>query len=246
VAGPVVLVVTVAGYLVSAAGITTIRMDDPPVQRAPRTPFLRSAAEGLRFVTRQPVIRALFLCSMSINSASMFLNAVHVVYVVTDLQVAASTAALLGVFQALGALLGSLAAQPVVRRLGIGSTKITGSLLMVPAVAILPLASFGPGPAEVYVGVANLSWGFLLVVAGLAGSGITPRLTPAAMLGRVTASSRLFAMGIMPIASLAGGALASIFSTTVVLWLGAALAGLSALPILCSPLRHWHTFPNDR
>lgn len=124
-----------AAYLTCAAIVTRLRFADAPVGRLQRAPFRRSAVQGLKFTVSQPILRALFLSTMTINSANMFVNTAHVVFVVTVLQISVATAALLGVLQAVGALLGSLASGPVVRRLGIGRTKMMGALLMMPAVA---------------------------------------------------------------------------------------------------------------
>lgn len=245
-AGPIVLLTPVLSYLASAALMTTLTFNDEPTDRSRRGTFLQSARDGFTFTVRHPVLRSLFLWSMIINAANMFINAGHVVFVVTVLHVSVGTAALLGVLQAVGALLGSLASGPMVTRLGIGRTKILGAVLMVPAVAVLPIGRWAFGPAEIYVGLANFCCGFIIVVAGLAGAGITARVTPSQMLGRVTACSRLFGMGIMPIASLIGGAIGALTATTTLLWIGAGIAALAALPIATSPLRRWHTFPADQ
>ena len=57
------------------------------------------------------------------------------------------------------------------------------------------------------------------------------------------ASNRLFILGIMPVASLAGGALAAWIGVQPVLWIWALLAGASAVPIALSPMRTWTNFP---
>jgi hypothetical protein len=57
------------------------------------------------------------------------------------------------------------------------------------------------------------------------------------------ASHRLFVLGIMPIASLAGGALAAWIGVQPVLWIWALLPGASAVPIALSPMRTWKAFP---
>ena len=49
----------------------------------------------------------------------------------------------------------------------------------------------------------------------------------------------------MPIASLAGGALAEWAGVEAVLWIWALLAGASVVPIAFSPMRTWTTIPAD-
>ena len=57
------------------------------------------------------------------------------------------------------------------------------------------------------------------------------------------ASNRLFILGVLPLASLAGGALAAWIGVQPVLWIWAMLAGASAVPIALSPMQTWKEFP---
>jgi hypothetical protein len=70
-----------------------------------------------------------------------------------------------------------------------------------------------------------------------------PRIAPPHRLGTVMASNRLFILGVMPLASLAGGAVAAWIGVQPVLWIWALLAGGSAVPIAFSPMRAWKDFP---
>ena len=112
-----------------------------------------------------------------------------------------------------------------------------------PTVALAPLAPALPWFLALWLGASAFGWAFLVVVASVAGAGIIPRIAPSRRLGTVMASNRLFVLGIMPVASLTGGALAAWIGVLPVLWIWALLAGASAVPIALSPMRTWKDFP---
>ena len=129
--------------------------------------------------------------------------------------------------------------------MGLGSTRILAGVVCVPVVALTPLAAVLPWFPALWLGASTFGWAFLVVVISVAGAGIVPRIAPAHRLGSVLASSRLFVLGIMPPASLAGGALAAWLVVQPVLWIWALLAGASVVPIVFSPMRTWREFPAD-
>ena len=96
-----------------------------------------------------------------------------------------------------------------------------------------------------WLGASAFGWAFLVVVTSVAGAGIIPRIAPTHRLGTIMASNRLFTLGVMPVASLAGGALAAWIGVQPVLWIWALLAGVSAVPIAISPMRTWTILPVD-
>ncbi|GAA1347408.1 hypothetical protein JOE65_000269 [Arthrobacter roseus] len=246
IAAPFALLTSAVAYLCSALSVARMRLDSTPSDDdAGRPPFWASAKEGLAFTVAHPILRPLFLSGMITNAAVMFGNAAMAVYALTVLQLDAALFAGLGIFSALGALVGSLTVVPVLNRLGIGRTKILCSLMAMPAVALVPLADVLPAFAVVLLAVSGFGWAYLIVATSVAGSGIMPRVTPARMLGSVSVSNRLFVLGIMPLASVAGGALGVWLGVVPVLWMWAVLAGLSAVPILLSPMRSWRDFPPE-
>lgn len=244
VTAPFALLTASGAYLLSAILTGRIKHHEPVPAKEGRQAFWASAKEGLFFTVRHPHLRPLFLSGMIINTASMFGNAASAVYALSILGITPAAFAALGTFSALGGLTGSLTAMPLLRRLGIGRTKILASLASLPVIALFPLAEALPLSPVLWLGVSGFGWAYLIVTTSIAGSGITPRVTPTRMLGSVTASNRLFILGIMPIASLTGGALATWLGIIPVLWAWAIIAAASALPIIFSPLRHWTSFPD--
>ncbi|HET8794939.1 MAG TPA: MFS transporter [Arthrobacter sp.] len=245
VAAPLVLLMASVSYLLSAVLIRRIKHDESVPQAEGRSVAGAAAKEGIFFTVRHPVLRPLFLSGMMINTAAMFGNAASAVYALTMLGISPAVFAALGAVSALGGLTGSLLAVPLLRRFGIGRTKIVTSMAALPVISLLPLAGVLPYPPVIWVGVSGFGWACLIVTTSVAGSGIAPRVTPSRMLGSVTASSRLFVLGIMPVASVVGGAIAAWAGVVPALWAWAAIAAASALPILFSPIRRWKSFPEE-
>lgn len=245
IAAPFALLTASGAYLLSAVLASRIEHHEPVPAKKGRGTFWASAKEGFFFTTRHQYLRPLLLSGMITNTASMFGNAASAVYAISVLGISPAVFAVLGTFSALGGLTGSLTAMPLLRRLGIGRTKIFSSLASLPVIALFPLAEVLPFSPAPWLAVSGFGWAYLIVTTSIAGSGITPRVTPARMLGSVTASNRLFVLGIMPLASLTAGALAVWLGVIPVLWAWAVIAAASALPIIFSPLRRWTIFPTE-
>ncbi|KQN88649.1 hypothetical protein ASE96_09440 [Arthrobacter sp. Leaf69] len=243
VAAPFVLVTAGISYALSALALRSIKVDEDIRRAREHEGFWLTARRGLSFTVRHSVLRGLFLSGMILNAATMFGSAALAVYALNVLGLGPAVFALLSTFAAMGGLVATLAAPAILTQLGIGRTRILAGVACVPVVALTPLAPGLPWFPALWLGVSAFGWAFLVVVISVAGAGIIPRIAPSGRLGTVMASNRLFVLGIMPVASLAGGALASWIGVQPVLWIWALLAGVSAIPIALSPMRSWTNFP---
>lgn len=241
---PLGLVASSFAYLFSALLIGRIQSQQPPVTSAARHSLWTEAKQGFSYCVTHRVLRSMMFSTMLINAGAMFANAASAVFALTYLQLKPSSFALLGSFAALGGLIGSLIAPVLLRCWGIGRTKIFASLAALPTVGLYPLAGELPFSSLVWLGISSFGWSFLVVIHAVAGSDVIPKLTEARMLGRVTASNRFFILGMMPLASIAGGFTAALFGPVCALWIWAVLAALSALPIALSPIRSWRQVPD--
>ncbi|MDI3211288.1 hypothetical protein [Arthrobacter sp. AL12] len=161
----------------------------------------------MSFTIYHPVLRGHFLSGMILNAATMIGSAATAVYALGVLGLSPAVFALLGSFAALGGLAASFAGPALLKLWGIGRTRILAGVACVPVVALTPLAAVLPWFPALWLGASTFGWAFLVVVMSVAGAGIIPRIAPAHRLGIVMASSRLFVLGIMPLASLTGGRL---------------------------------------
>ena len=245
IAAPFALVMAGISYALSALTLTRLQDNEDIQRRRHDERFWPAAQAGLSFTIHHPVLRGLFLSGMILNAATMFGSAATAVYALGVLGLSPALFALLGTFAAAGGWAASVAAPAILKQLGIGRTRILAGVACVPIVALTPLAAVLPWFPALWLGASTFGWAFLVVVISVAGAGIIPRIAPAHRLGIVMASSRLFVLGIMPLASLTGGALAAWIGVIPVLWTWALLAGVSVVPIVFSPLRTWREFPAD-
>lgn len=244
VSAPAMLFIAGAAYLFSAVITGRLPQDRPSRAETPDK-FWSEARDGLGYTLSHPLIRSLMISVALVNAASMFGAAAKVIFALQILNIPMDQFIILGALSAAGGLIASMTATRITRRLGVGRTKIAASLASAGFVILVPLAPFlGLAPVA-WIGISGFGWSFFVILSGLAGAGIIPRLVPHHLMGRVMSTYRLFTLGIMPVASIGGGVLALATGVIPVLWGWALVAAASAIPILASPIRSWTEFPDE-
>jgi MFS family permease len=220
----VTVLVDVVSFLVSALTLWMIRRPEPEPVPAGTGPG-RDLADGLRYVFGRSFTRAILGAGVIGNFVFGGYTAIVVVFLYETLGLReAAVGLLLGVGSA-GAVAGALIASPLARRIGDArliwiapSTYVLFGLLVALAAPGWRLALFAAGAFGLMAGIGVFS---VCVLAALQSS------VPSAMLGRATASIRLFTRGTLPIGALAAGALATVTSPR------AAITVLMGLVLLC-------------
>ncbi|MGP4969024.1 MFS transporter [Glutamicibacter ardleyensis] len=242
IAAPVSYVLSaLASYKLPSEVDTRISISNGPDSH--KASLAGATSSGLRFTVANPYIRPLFLSNMLVNSAAIFGGSAQVVFALTILHVSPGMLAMVGSVAALGALVGSMVAETILRNVGIGRTRILASLASAPFVLVVPFSeALGIAPFAA-LAISGFGWSLCTALNVVAGAGIIPRLTPPDMLGRVSANVRVFTLGVMPLASIAGGSVANAFGLEQALYGWAALGCAAAIPVLFSPIRKWKVFP---
>ncbi|QCK86662.1 MFS transporter [Phreatobacter aquaticus] len=209
----------------------------PPASRiaAPeRPPVTQAIAEGARFVLREPILGAIGLCAIFWNFAFVALLAIFVPFALQRLGTDVAGAGLAQGINGLGMIAGAAAAPFIFARvqprtvLLFGPISSTiGALLMVlsPRIGGLPVAALAFG----LIGFGPMLW---LVMQ----TSVRQTVTPAHLIGRVTATIQVAIYGIRPIGALAGGLTAQVFGLDAAMMLVAAAFAISALVSVASPL----------
>lgn len=229
-----------ASFVASAVFMTAIRREEelPDLEAAPRRPMRVEVAEGLRFVVRNPLLRVMLVFVAISNFSSTMIGAIVLVFSVRVLHLRADTIGLILSLGSLGTLAGALLGPRIARRLGIGPAIV---LLSAGGASWLFVPAASGGTAIPFLVLAPLIFGFTAVAMNVTGISLYQAITPARLLGRVTASRRFVVWGVIPLGGLAGGALGSAIGLRPTLWIAAAGAAGAFVPLLFSPLRRVRT-----
>lgn len=206
VAGAAVAFATPAGLWAVAVAVLLLVRGRFRIERHQRTTMRADVAEGLRFLWRHRLLRALAVMVGVFNFASNAAWAILVLYAVgagSAMGLSGPGYGLLLTTVAAGSLVGSLVAERVEQRLGRARSlvlTVLGSALLVgaPAVTTNPFA----------IGAAFFVGGITIVIWNVITVSLRQRVTPDRLLGRVNSGYRLVAWGTMPLGALAGGLLA--------------------------------------
>ncbi len=233
---PLVLGLDGLCYAVSATLTLFVRWVEPVVgTRAGGSAWrglTTDIGEGLRFVWRQPAIRALTLLGVGVSVTGGVVTGLLVVIGVEQLGVAKDDAliGLLYVATAVGTLLASTTLARWQRLFAIGWLTLTA--LLIAGLAVVGLI-FVSSPAWALAILVVYQFGMTAAIV----HGIVVRqvITPDRLQGRVNTTARLIAWGATPVGATLGGLAAEAFGTRVAVALS--LVGLGASAVLGAILR---------
>jgi Na+/melibiose symporter-like transporter len=202
---PFAILFNVSAFVVSLWNLTRIRAKEPRPVFEQAHP-VRAIVEGLRFIWHHPLLRTLGWTAAMWNVLFSGYVALQVLFATRVLGMSAGmlgTAQMLG---GLGMLAGSLAMTPLSKRIGSGATILVGLCGTVIAFALLPCipAQAGTHTAFAYGCVIFfLDLGALLFFMPYIS--LRQRVTPDAMLGRMTSTMRFLGVAGSPIGALLAG-----------------------------------------
>ena len=241
---PVLLVVNAAGFLASAAFLSTIGDTVAPTPRSERGPLLDEIREGISFVWNTQFLRRMVMTLAISNFGSTMVFTLLPIIVLRILGISPWWYGIISSIGAVGGVIGSLFAVRFARRFGQGPTLVGTVIVSGLTMSLLPLTLLAPSSWAIpllmatwfVMSFAAIMWNVIQVTA-------RQRLCPRPLLGRMNASIRFVVWGIMPISALAAGWLGTVIGTVGAVWVGVAIASLSVLPILLSPYARMREFP---
>lgn len=205
-----------ATFLIGAAFLVTVRR---PLQgeRSSRTTIRQDIAEGFRFLFVHRLLRSLAGAIATINLAGNISFGVLVILVIDELGAAEATFGIVFGVGAVGGVLGSIVAEPIVERFGRRAVLST-----TPVALIISQVANALAPHVAVVGAALFIGSFAVVVSNVPGQSLRQSVTPEQLLGRVIASFRVFAMGAAPIGAIIGGVMTEATDVRAAMFLAAA------------------------
>jgi MFS family permease len=202
---------------------TPVRAEEPSTLRA-------DIVEGLRYLTGHRVLRTLAIMTGASNFASSAVMTVFVLYAVgpdAPMGLSEFSYGVLNTTIAVGALLGSLIAAGLSRRIG-RSRSLALGVVTFTAMCAIPALTADPwiiGAVFVISGAGVMIWNVIAV-------SLRQQITPDRLLGRLNSCYRLLAWGTIPLGALAGGAIGEAFGLRAVFWSAAAIAASTGWGLL--------------
>jgi MFS family permease len=242
---PFAIAIDAVSYLLSGWLITRTRAREasrPPA--AERPGVWREIHEGLRAVFAEPVLRAIMACSATINLFGRMFLAIYVLYMTRDLGLGPVGVGLVLATGGLGSLAGALVGGPATRRFGFGPVLIGAALAFGLTGLLVPLAVLFPRAALVMVVGAEFGQWMSILVYYVGAISVRQLITPDRLHGRVNATIRFVAGGVMPIGALAGGALGGAVGLPLTLVIAELGTLLGVVWLVLSPVRRLRALPH--
>lgn len=209
---------------IAALCVAAVPYTAAPVPKRTAGSLRSEVFAGLRFLVRSPSLRTVVGVVGLVALLISAVNAIAPLYVIDVLHLPAAAVPTLLVCLAIGTLLASSTVSRLSDRIGGGPVMIAALLVLSAGIAVLGAVHVAPAAWAAYLvmGVGAGAWNVL--------SGANrQRLTPTAMMGRVTSAYRTLAWGLMPLGAGLAGSVAEVGSLGGVILGAAVLTAVVAL-----------------
>jgi MFS family permease len=231
-------------YAVSLACLLAIRAPGDEPERHPdgeRPSLVHDIREGLRYVWHEHRIRAVAFTTATSNLFGGMGTAVVLLFMSRQLGFGSGEIGLVFAFGGVGAVVGSVAAPLLAKRIGVGHAIVAA--IVFAAVGALFIASAGGSFAPVLLSLGIGIEGGGGVAYNVNQVSVRQALCPRRLQGRMNASVRFIVWGALPIGGFVGGALGSAIGIRETLWVSA-LGQLAAFVwLLPSPVPSMRDIP---
>jgi MFS family permease len=239
---PVAILADALSFLASAFFLFGIRKGEQLPERKPaeKSSMKADLSEGLRYVLGHRYLRWIAASTATFNFWSNVMFSIFLVYLARELDLSPSVIGLIFAVGSIGYLGGALLTSRLSSRLGVGPTIVVGAALGA-ASLLVPLAPEDSPVPFLIASQALVSLG--LPIYNVTQVSLRQAITPERLQGRMNSVMRFIVWGVIPLGTLAGGALASVTSLKVAIWAGAIGISTAFLPVLLSPVRSLKTVP---
>src|SRR3954452_4274476 len=189
---------------------------------------------GLRFIARNPIMRASLGATATINLFNFMFFALWILFATRTLHVNGG---------ALGSVIGSVVTGAVQRRVGVGPTFAIGCVLFPAPLMLVPLAGGARPLVLSMLFLAEFFSGLGVMMLDITGGAISAALVPARLRSRVAGSYMVVNYGVRPIGSLAGGLMGATLGLRPAVWVATVGAVAGVLWLLPSPIMRLRELP---
>jgi MFS family permease len=238
---PFAVAADAVSYLGSAFFLSHIRPAEPPPDPAGRAPL----TAGARYIAGDRLVRAALIAAAVVNFFDFIFLTLFALYATRSLHIRPGVLGLVLGAGAAGAVLGSVAARPVSRTVGVGWGYVIGVVLFPGPLILVPLAG---GPHSLVLALlfaSEFASGVGVMILDISIGSIFAAVIPDGLRSRVTGAFQAVNYGTRPLGSLVGGALGTAIGIRPTLWI-AAIGGTTAfIWLLPSPLPHFRLPESD-
>ena len=241
---PYAIFVDVGTYLFSAASLILIRRPEPMPEPRAHPNVWREMQEGLRLVIRHPILRALMGTTATHRFFGSFIGTIYWLFLVRDLGLSPAIVGVSIGIGGVGAFIGTLIAERLTLRFGIGRT-IIGSLILIPLFSgflLLPITTWSKEVVASLIFAVQLIGDIFWSVFFINIISLRQALIPAQTLGRASASLDFVGEGAAPIGALVAGIIATLIGARWTWLAGAAGILAGSLWLIFSPVRSLHSY----
>ncbi len=219
VGAPAALFADAISFLVAATTTALMRVDESrPIATAQAAPpkFRRELVAGLAYVIGTPVVRALMVAATLGNFVFGGYSPLVILLLSRQLHLSPGVIGVLVAVGGVGGIIGALLAGPISARIGDARLLWCATGIAVPCLFLVPMSSRGLGLTWFVIGAIGEA--ACIAAFNVSVRAAMQRTSPPSMLGRVTASTRVFSRGALPIGALVGGAIATATSPRAALF----------------------------
>lgn len=242
---PFALLLDATSYLVAGFAQLGIRQKETQPPRLAETQSLRSKlSEGFRVIFKNPSLRNIMFEAGTYNACSQIITPLFLVYASRDLGFEAWLIGLIFSIGSVGALLGSLSADALSTRLGLGKGIVFSMVLACLPMLAVAFVAGDKVTAAIILGAAFLLNGIGLGLSNIYCASYRQAVIPDRVLGRCLASYSLVGMGALSVGSLMAGLLEPLLGLRALLFIGAILISLAPLWVIFSPVARIAKLPD--
>ncbi|MGW7481725.1 MFS transporter [Nonomuraea muscovyensis] len=240
---PVALIVDAVSYAVSVTSLLLIRTPEPRPQPAAKRHALTELRDGLRWVLRDRILRALALIGFCCNFSMVTVWTMFLLYGTQDLHLPSATLGGIFATASVGGLIGAVISRRVIKRFPLGRVYLVAQSALLLGPTLIVTAA---GPQPVMIGMFVLSFfttSLGLGVAGVIIVSLRQTSTPQSMMGRMTAVFRTLLFGGGALGGLSAGLLAGQLGAKGALTAAAIGSASVVIGLIVSPVSRLHALP---
>jgi MFS family permease len=225
-------------YLLSALLLYSANPGRPAAAGPERRSVWAEMRHGLRFIWRHPLLRPLTLRHATWHFVVGGIYSQIVLYLVAGLHFsAAEVGGMLSVI-GVGTLIGVVSAGRMSRGLGVGPAIMVSNVAAAAFTLLIALPSGAGTAAVAMIGAAMLAYGFCAITYQINNASLRQAVTPDALLGRMTAVTRMTTFGANAVGAVGAGLIAQHLSVGFAIAAYSVLAvGVSLWGLVGTPLR---------